>query len=110
MRNRIQRGATVAMWFLALLMAAFSLRYFFFSAATNDALEAQAAAVTARVLATRGPIPVLATASHNRPLILMHVAGGIIAIICGQFQFMPRLRAHRPALHPPMGKLHIVRG
>jgi RsiW-degrading membrane proteinase PrsW (M82 family) len=107
MRHLIQRGATIAMWFLALLMAAFSLRYFFFSAATNDALEAQAAAVAGRILATRDPIPVLETASHNRPFVLMHVAGGIIATICGLFQFLPRLRAQQPALHRLIGKFYI---
>src|SRR5436853_7876102 len=110
MRHLIQRGATVAMWFLALLMAAFSSRYFFFSAATNDALEARAAAVAGRVLATHGPNPVLATASHNRPLVLMHVAGGTIPITCGLFHVLPRLRAQRPPLHRLMGNFYIGGG
>jgi len=41
------------------------------------------------------------------PWLLVHIVGGITAMVIGPFQFIPRLRANYPKLHRTMGKIYI---
>jgi len=41
-------------------------------------------------------------------LFLPHVAGGIVALIVGLFQFMPKLRGERPRLHRRLGITYLT--
>ncbi|MEU9131401.1 DUF2306 domain-containing protein [Kitasatospora sp. NPDC048540] len=45
--------------------------------------------------------------AHLTPLVL-HVAGGIVALVLGPWQFPPRLRARRPAVHRWVGRLYLT--
>lgn len=40
--------------------------------------------------------------------IILHVAGGVVALAVGPFQFLTRLRARRPKLHRWMGRVYLV--
>jgi len=96
----------VLMWSLALLVAATSLRYFVLSPQAGDAFETRSSAGFNKI-ATKRPLPVLGFASHNRPLILLHVAGGALALVTGLVQFFPRLRNHRPDIHRLLGRVYL---
>ncbi|MFF2661411.1 DUF2306 domain-containing protein [Kitasatospora sp. NPDC058032] len=45
--------------------------------------------------------------AHRVPLAL-HVGGGVLAILLGPWQFLPRLRTRRPALHRLTGRLYLL--
>ncbi|WP_327677139.1 DUF2306 domain-containing protein [Kitasatospora sp. NBC_00458] len=45
--------------------------------------------------------------ANELPLVL-HVGGGVLAILLGPWQFLPRLRARRPGLHRVIGRLYLV--
>ncbi|MFE7564165.1 DUF2306 domain-containing protein [Kitasatospora sp. NPDC057500] len=45
--------------------------------------------------------------AHRVPLAL-HVGGGVLAILLGPWQFLPRLRARRPGLHRLTGRLYLL--
>ncbi|MFB7473943.1 DUF2306 domain-containing protein [Kitasatospora sp. NPDC056184] len=45
--------------------------------------------------------------AHRLPLTL-HVGGGVLAILLGPWQFLPRLRARRPGLHRLTGRLYLL--
>jgi hypothetical protein len=77
-----------AMWFLALAAALTSARYFL---------------VPPRLLL---PTETLALSRHHM-LILLHIAGGIVAIIVGLFQFVGSLRDAYPGVHRAMGYLYL---
>lgn len=94
------------MWFLALFVAATSLRYFLLSPQAEDAFEVRSAAGLGKITTTRPP-PVLAVASHNRPLVLLHVASGVVAMVTGLFQFVTRLRTTLPAMHRVLGRVYL---
>ena len=40
--------------------------------------------------------------------IILHVTGGVLALVIGPFQFIPGLRARRPALHRWMGRVYLL--
>jgi uncharacterized membrane protein len=40
--------------------------------------------------------------------IILHVAGGVTAMALGPFQFLPRIRARRPALHRWTGRVYLI--
>jgi len=80
--------ATTAMWFLAIATALTSARYFL--------------GPPAWLL----PTETLALARH--PIwTLLHVAGGIVAITVGPFQFLGSLRDSHPAVHRSLGYLYL---
>lgn len=107
MSRRLRRAGIALMWALALFVGAFDLRYFFLSPTANDAFEARSAASFSK-FAPKRPLPVFAFASHNRPLLLLHVAGGFVALMVGLFQFLPQLRARRPAVHRWLGRIYLA--
>ncbi|MFE2110254.1 DUF2306 domain-containing protein [Kitasatospora sp. NPDC059463] len=45
--------------------------------------------------------------AHRVPLAL-HVGGGVLAVLLGPWQFLPRLRARRPGLHRLTGRLYLL--
>lgn len=79
---------TAAMWFLALAAALTSARYFF---------------VPPPLLL---PAEVLALSRHHVS-ILLHIAGGTVAITVGLFQFLGSLRDTYPSVHRAMGYLYL---
>jgi len=103
----VRRAAIVLMWALALLVGAGTLRYFFWSPQRIDAFETRAAAAFNQI-ATKRPLPVFGFGTHNRALLLLHIAGGFVALIVGLFQFLPRLRDRRPRVHRVLGKIYIA--
>ncbi|MET9396511.1 DUF2306 domain-containing protein [Kitasatospora sp. NPDC002965] len=44
----------------------------------------------------------------NRLPLALHVGGGVLAILLGPWQFLPRLRARRPGLHRTIGRVYLV--
>jgi hypothetical protein len=88
MRRTFQFATITTMWFLALATALTSARYFL---------------VPPRLLV---PTEVLALSRHHL-WILLHIAGGIVAITVGQFQFVGRLRDGYLGVHRAMGYLYL---
>ena len=84
MRRYLHSAAITAMWFLALVAALTSARYFL---------------VPPRLLL---PNEILALSRHHT-WILVHIASGIVAITVGLFQFIGKLRDAHPRLHRSMG-------
>ena len=80
MRSRLHTAALRVMWLLALLAAFTSARYFL---------------VPPRLLLTN---EILALSRHHM-WILVHIAGGIVAITAGLFQFVGGLRDAHPRMH-----------
>lgn len=76
------------MWLLALAVALLSARYFL----VPPPLVNQ---------------PTLHIYSHHPVWFLSHVAGGIVALIVGLFQFVGSLRDSRPALHRALGRVYL---
>jgi uncharacterized membrane protein len=107
--KKIQRVTTAVLWVLAVATAVSSARYLFFSAATlvNINIEDAAARMTARWTGT-APTPALHPFSHQPLLLLLHVGGGIVALLCGLFQFLPRLRQTRPKVHRAIGTIYAA--
>ncbi|MEV6972335.1 DUF2306 domain-containing protein [Kitasatospora sp. NPDC093806] len=44
----------------------------------------------------------------NRIPLVLHVGGGVLAILLGPWQFLPRLRSRRPALHRVTGRIYLA--
>lgn len=103
----LKRIAITLTWSLGLLVAVFSLRYFVHSPQAEDAFEVRSAAAFDKI-ATKRPLPVLAVGSHNRPLVLLHVAGSVLALGIGLFQFLPRLRRAKPSVHRVLGRVYVI--
>src|SRR5438067_2103789 len=103
----LQHIAIAIMWSLALFVAATSLRYFILSPQAEEAFEVRSAASFSKI-ATKRPLPVLGVASHNRALVLLHVGGGVVAMVAGLFQFVTRLRTTLPAIHRVLGRVYLV--
>jgi hypothetical protein len=88
MRRSIHFAMLTAMWFLALAAALTSARYFLLPPRFLLASE------------------ILALSRHHM-LILLHIAGGIVAIAAGLFQFVRSLRDAYPRVHRAMGYLYL---
>jgi len=89
MQRPLQSAMTTAMWSLAIILAVSSVRFFL---------------VPPPVLL---PAEILALSRHHF-LLLLHIAGGIVAISIGPFQFVSALRDARPALHRAMGYAYLT--
>lgn len=87
MRRSFHFALMTAMWLLALAAALTSARYFL---------------VPPRLLL---PTETLALSRHHMS-ILLHIAGGIVAITAGPFQFVGSLRDAYPGVHRAMGYLY----
>jgi uncharacterized membrane protein YozB (DUF420 family) len=46
--------------------------------------------------------------SNHRLLLLLHIGGGILALVLGLFQFVESLRRRRPSLHRLVGRSYIA--
>jgi hypothetical protein len=88
MRRSFHFAMMTAMWFLALAAALTSARYFL---------------APPRLLL---PTEILALSRHHI-WILLHIAGGIVAIAVGLFQFVSSLRDAYPGVHRAMGYLYL---
>ncbi|GLW67988.1 hypothetical protein Kpho02_02870 [Kitasatospora phosalacinea] len=85
----LRRAGRIAVPALALLVAAFSARYFTLDPDT--------------FLAEQRTVYL----AHLAPL-LLHVGGGVLALALGPLQFLPGLRARRPALHRWTGRTYAL--
>jgi hypothetical protein len=41
------------------------------------------------------------------PFLVIHVAGGVVALLIGPFQFVSRIRANMPAIHRATGRIYV---
>ncbi|MFJ5229646.1 DUF2306 domain-containing protein [Kitasatospora sp. NPDC088391] len=85
----LRRAGRIAVPTLALLVSLFSLRYF--------ALDPDYYIDDQR----------LVYAAHLAPL-LLHIGGAVVALSIGPLQFLPGLRARRPAVHRWTGRVYAV--
>lgn len=53
------------------------------------------------------PPPIVANAFAN-PFLIVHVIGGVTALLVGPFQFVGRIRARWPAAHRATGRLYVA--
>jgi uncharacterized membrane protein len=53
------------------------------------------------------PPPILANA-YAQPFLILHVTGGVTALLAGPFQFVPRVRKLLPALHRATGRIYVL--
>lgn len=53
------------------------------------------------------PPPILANA-FAQPFLIVHVAGGLTALLLGPIQFVPRIRRRWPACHRATGRIYVV--
>ena len=88
MRRYFRSAVITAMWFLALAVALTSVRFF---------LVPPPLLVRTQILAL----------SRHHIWILLHIAGGIVAMTVGLFQFVGTLRDAHPAVHRAMGYLYL---
>ena len=88
LRRYFRFALMTAMWFLALAAALTSARYFL---------------VPPRLFL---PTEILALSRHHM-WIMLHIAGGIVAITVGLFQFVGSLRDAYPGVHRSMGYLYL---
>jgi uncharacterized membrane protein len=85
----MRRTAWIAMTTTAVLLAVGSLRYFSLNPLVF--IPGQQAAYLA-----------------NEVPLLLHIAGGTVALAVGPFQFLSGLRARRPGLHRALGRLYLA--
>nr|WNW41191.1 DUF2306 domain-containing protein [Streptomyces sp. Li-HN-5-13] len=85
----LHRAGRTAVAVLALLVAAVSARYFTLDPDT--------------FLADQRTVYL----AHLAPL-LLHIGGGVTALVAGLPQFLPGLRARRPAVHRWTGRLYVL--
>jgi len=88
MRRFFHFALITAMWFLAFVAALTSARYFL---------------VPPRLLL---PTEILALSRHHM-WILVHIAGGIVALVVGLFQFVGSVRDAYPRVHRAIGYLYL---
>ena len=89
MRGHFKSAATAAMWCLALAVAFTSARYFLLP--PRLLLRTEMLALTRHTFWT-----------------LLHIAGGMVAITIGPFQFVGRLRMARPVVHRALGFVYLA--
>jgi uncharacterized membrane protein len=53
------------------------------------------------------PPPIVANA-FAQPFLVLHVAGGVAALLAGPLQFVQRIRARRPAFHRATGRIYVL--
>ena len=53
------------------------------------------------------PPPIVANA-FAEPILVIHVAGGVLALLSGPLQFVRRIRARRPTFHRVTGRLYVA--
>jgi uncharacterized membrane protein len=53
------------------------------------------------------PPPILANA-FARPFLILHVIGGVTALLTGPFQFVRKVRSRWPAFHRATGRIYIL--
>ena len=57
---------------------------------------------------TEPPPPPIAANAFARPFLVLHVAGGVTALLVGPLQFVRRIRSRRPAFHRAAGRIYIL--
>jgi len=110
MTSRVQRGATVVVWGLALLVAAFSARYLFLSPERilPPELLQQLTAFLGNNSSRMNLSAGVDVYARHPLLVRVHIGGGIVALVLGLFQFLGSLRVARPALHRLLGRLYLA--
>src|SRR5438309_55319 len=98
MNRFVKRSSLILIWTFAALMAITAARYFYLSPQlVNDFEDRANAAISQAIHAP--PIPPIHPFEHHPVLLSIHVIGGMVSILVGLFQFLPRLRDSRPQLH-----------
>lgn len=95
------------MWFLACFVAVFAARYFL-----TPPPWLVPPIVPAPFLSDPGAQAAITISPslyfHHRIALLLHVGGGIFALVTGLFQFIGPLRASRPRLHRSLGRVYVA--
>lgn len=95
------------MWFLACFVAVFAARYFL-----TPPPWLVPPIVPESFLHDRGALAAMTLSPNlyyqHRLAFLLHVAGGIVALVTGLFQFIATLRASRPRLHRVLGRVYVA--
>src|SRR5579863_6743867 len=94
----VERSSRGLIWLFAVLMAVAAARYLYLPPQLVNDLEDRANAAISQAIHTPS-IPAIHPFDHHPVLLSIHIVGGIVSIILGLFQFIPRLRASRPMLH-----------
>lgn len=77
--------------------------------ATTAVLAVGVALVSFRYVPRVGPLaPDIVANLHAAPWLTIHAAGGASALLVGWAQFLPALRARRPAVHRWTGRLYMA--
>lgn len=73
-------------------------------------LTVEIAAVSALryFIGTEPPPPPIVANTFAQPFLLLHVAGGIVALLAGPLQFIRRIRARWPAFHRASGRIYVL--
>ena len=98
------RIARALVWALAIFVGLASARYFILS----DAVLRAARPVVKAAAGDAGAAFGVSARARVPLLFLPHVGGGIVALIAGLFQFMPRLRSERPLVHRRIGMIYVA--
>src|SRR5437016_6468082 len=91
MNRFVKRSSLILIWTFAALMALTAARYFYLSPQLVNDLEDRANAAVSQTFHA-SPIPAIHPFEHHPVLLSIHVLGGMLAIVVGLFQFLPRLR------------------
>jgi hypothetical protein len=57
---------------------------------------------------TEPPPPPIVANALAQPFLVLHVAGGVAALLVGPLQFVRRIRVRRPAFHRATGRIYIL--
>ena len=107
MNGVLQRGGKVTIWLFAFLMAISATRYFILpTQVVNDFEDRANTAISGAIHAP--PLPPIHSFSHHPLMISVHLLGGIVSIIAGLFQFVPKLRGSNPQLHKVTGYIYVT--
>ena len=98
----MNRVGVIVMWVLAIVLSVVAARYFL---VPPPFLAPPAPVENPTGEAIRNVAPHLY--EHYPGLFLPHIAGGIVAMLLGLVQFLPRVRDTRPQIHRRMGYVYL---
>lgn len=71
-------------------------------------LEIAVVSVTRYLLPGGSPPEIITSNAYAHSFLLLHVVGGVIALVLGPLQFVERIRAKAPRLHRTTGKIYAA--
>ena len=71
-------------------------------------VEIAAVSVLRYFTGTEPPPPPIVANAFARPFLVVHVAGGVVALLAGPLQFVRTIRTRRPGFHRFTGRLYVA--